>query len=265
MTDIAEKGQGTFSFIPDAKIVGTCFVNAIANACSNLSQNCKIHIISENNDNIESASSPFELTNWGTVVNIGCLQYGQTRDITVKFKHEIPKEIIVEYESSSGESQKIKSQVNITDFVPTSLSTSPKNRDIAFIYAYSNLCHTIKDVIRLCDTRKGSLANELLKTLHGKIVSFEAKLNVNDERVKRITDDINGRMLKAISSVDRYNRWGQHYLRAILRAHQLQVRTNFMDVSLQNYGAHSSLFKQLEEEGGKVFLTLQMKKTSDYA
>lgn len=109
MTDIAEKGQGTFSFIPDAKIVGTCFVNAIANACSNLSQNCKIHIISENNDNIESASSPFELTNWGTVVNIGCLQYGQTRDITVKFKHEIPKEIIVEYESSSGESQNQKS------------------------------------------------------------------------------------------------------------------------------------------------------------
>lgn len=254
MTDISEKGWGTFSFIPDAKIVGTCFVNAIANACSNLSQNCKIHVLSENNQNVESSSSPIERTNWGAVINIGCLQYGQTRNITIKFKNEISKEIIIEYESSSGDSQKIKSYIN----------NHQNNDDSAYFFAYSNLCDVLDNVIQLCDTKKGGLANEMLKTLHGKIVSYEAKHNIKDDRVKRITDDVNGRMLKAISSVERYNRWGQHYLRAILRAHKLQVRTNFMDTSLQNYGS-GSLFKKLEEEGGKIFLTLQMKKTVDYA
>lgn len=36
-----------------------------------------------------------------------------------------------------------------------------------------------------------------------------------------------------------------------------------MDASLQNYGG--TLFNRLQEEGGKIFLTLQMKKTADYA
>lgn len=33
LVGLANAGAGSFSFLPDAKVVGTCFVNAIANAC----------------------------------------------------------------------------------------------------------------------------------------------------------------------------------------------------------------------------------------
>lgn len=197
LLDIAMKGQGVFSFIPDAKIVGTCFVNAIANACSNLSQNCKIHIIPNNDElSIESASVLYESTNWGIVGNIGCLQYGQTRDILVRMKSkELNFHAIVEYESSIGESHKIGGPVNVI------------SKNDSFVYAHNKLIVALQSVLELCESKKGSEANKLLKTLHGEITIYESKSgNVKDERVTRLLSDINGRMAKAISSVERFNR-----------------------------------------------------------
>jgi hypothetical protein len=45
--ELAVVGNGTFGFIPDAKIVGTCFVNAVANICSQLSQSCDVSLTLE--------------------------------------------------------------------------------------------------------------------------------------------------------------------------------------------------------------------------
>eukprot|EP01105_Mastigella_eilhardi_P000807 TRINITY_DN10959_c0_g1_i5.p1 TRINITY_DN10959_c0_g1~~TRINITY_DN10959_c0_g1_i5.p1 ORF type:complete len:579 (+),score=128.12 TRINITY_DN10959_c0_g1_i5:24-1739(+) len=38
LADLAAEGGGTFAFCPDAKVVGTCFVDAVANASSTLAQ-----------------------------------------------------------------------------------------------------------------------------------------------------------------------------------------------------------------------------------
>lgn len=37
----------------------------------------------------------------------------------------------------------------------------------------------------------------------------------------QLKSDIIGRMTKALDGADRFNRWGKHYLRALMRAHQV--------------------------------------------
>jgi len=59
---------------------------------------------------------------------------------------------------------------------------------------------------------------------------------------------------------ERFNRWGKHYLRALMRSHQLQLCTNFMDPGLQVYGG--SLFKALRDRGDTIFLSLPAPKPS---
>jgi len=63
-------------------------------------------------------------------------------------------------------------------------------------------------------------------------------------------------MTKALNTKERFNRWGKHYLRALLRAHQLHQCTNFMDPGLQLYGG--SLSKELIDAGGKIFISIPM-------
>jgi hypothetical protein len=43
-------------------------------------------------------------------------------------------------------------------------------------------------------------------------------------------------------------------LRALVRAHQIQHNTNFMDPGLQGYGG--TLFREVKDMGGKIFIGL---------
>merc|ERR1711971_916685 len=70
-------------------------------------------------------------------------------------------------------------------------------------------------------------------------------------------------MGKAYDGRPRFNRWGKHYLRALMRAHQLQMCTNFKDPGLQVYGGPR--FKDLRSEGDQVFVSVPMAPPSSAA
>merc|ERR1740117_2764884 len=80
------------------------------------------------------------------------------------------------------------------------------------------------------------------------------------EELGALQHDIAGRVTKAVTGEDRFNRWGKHYLRALSRAHQLQVCTNFMDRGVQVYGG--TLFKAVRQEGDRVFVSLPAPKAA---
>jgi len=83
------------------------------------------------------------------------------------------------------------------------------------------------------------------------------------QRGKALMADLQGRMRKALDGQDRFQRWGRHYLRAITRAHQLQLCTNFMDPGLQVYGGQ--LFWSLVEHGSAIFKALPPPTTASKA
>jgi len=269
LLNLATFGNGTNSFLPDAKTVGTCFVNSVANACSTFSQNCFVHLVLKGGASFCDVQTiggliPYQQTSWGKVVQLGPLQYGQTRDITVQMN--IPAtnealhdkrikldsdylEVTVEYESGTAGAP--------TNKVTTVGSNRNATTDSVIAFVRNHVVTDTFEVINKCSHNKGAEGVWLMKALVGQVTGYKA-VN-NDVRLAGLFEDVSGRMSKAISTVERFNRWGQHYLRSIVRAHQLQMCTNYLDTGLQHYGG--SLFSTLKEQGGKIFLTLPLKKS----
>ena len=260
LLNIGIVGGGMFSFIPDAKIVGTNFVNAIANAVTTLSQNAKVHLVAKGGStfagdvggNLQVEHSGKEL-----IVKLGNLQYGKGRDIVVpmilssSIQHYL--EVTLEYTSLDEiHPHKIKYQA----------SNREKTADAVAAYVRNLVVSESFQVIK--DFRDGQTVKAMksMKALAEKVSAYDVAAENNDARLRGLVSDIvgngerGGRMSKAITTSERFNRWGQHYLSTISRAHQLQLCTNFMDVGLQVYGG--ATFSQLQELGGKIFLTLPM-------
>uniref|UniRef100_A0A6B2KZ96 VWFA domain-containing protein n=1 Tax=Arcella intermedia TaxID=1963864 RepID=A0A6B2KZ96_9EUKA len=258
--DLAFTGSGTFSFIPDAKILGTCFVNAVANICSNLTQKCKVHLLLQNGAKFSGevdGKYPVSDVSGGRVVHIGPLQYGQDRDISVPL--ELPAkdgpylEIIVEIEKSNGATHKTTFLASNRTPTPTAAAAVLRN-------------HVVGQVSYIVEQwEKGEKSVKPMDDLVAKLANCEAASAFSenaDSRLVALNDDVSGRVCKSVSTVERFNRWGKHYLLALNRSHQLQMRTNFMDPGLQIYGG--LVFRKLEEEGGKIFVSLPMKKRENY-
>ncbi len=228
LLDLATHGNGSFAFIPDAKIVGTCFINATANACSTLSQDCKVHLIPKNGAVFTGhvgGSIPFEETPWGIVVHLGPLQYGQSRDIVVpmnipsikmdgdnvepprkkarrKYNPNAYLEVVVEYENSAS----IEDSCKVISVGENRSSTA---NSIA-AYVRNHAVKTAYEVISKCINGGGSEGVMLMKLLVGQVTAYEA-VN-NDPRLSGLLKDITGRMSKAITTHERFNRWGKKTL-----------------------------------------------------
>jgi hypothetical protein len=72
--------------------------------------------------------------------------------------------------------------------------------------------------------------------------------------VAGLRSDAAGRVRKALEGTARYQRWGCHYLRALLRAHEVEACTNPLDAGLQAYaGPH---FAPLVAKGLALFHAL---------
>jgi len=268
LLNIATVGGGTFSFIPDAKILGTNFVNAIANYATTLSINAKVHLFPVGHSTITGdvgGCIPFEKEKLGNgyTVKIGNLQYGQKRDLYIPMNISQDQQdylaVILEFESSND---RIPNKVRYVgrDYAQTHDSLSAYARN----YAVKEIFTIISDF----SFGKNVKGQKDMKALSGQIELFDTDTENNEPRLRGLLCDIvgigekGGRIVKAVSTVERFNRWGQHYLRSICRAHQLQLRTNFMDPGLQIYGSDS--FVKLEELGGKIFVSLPMKKRTEY-
>jgi hypothetical protein len=251
LAEVAKRGQGTFGFIPDAKIVGTCFVNTIANSCSSFTQNCNVKVSLLNGTNFAPGFTKTTDATHATF-KLGPLQYGQSRDLVVPVA--IPGtlgafddyiSVSVEYTNYAGE------RVVVPGLGKSRVPTT----EARIAYIRSHVVDTVEDIILNFvngPDRSRATMQELIHTVNSFVLGTEEE----DPRLKALREDVDGRVAKAISTNERWQRWGQHYLRAITRAHQLQLRTNFMDPGLQIYGG--KLFDSLQHRGGEIFVSLPM-------
>jgi len=246
-------GRGTFSFIPDARIVGTCFVNCVANSISTFSQNPTLHLMARGGAAFagsvvgDLASTD---TSWGRVVSLGPVQFGQTRDIVVPMSLHASGpgagpclEAVVVWHNANGSEERVSAMC----------SASGANDPTAVVASLR--CALVEETARavsLCDRAAATSPAECIAQLAQRIRG--ASSVASDSRVQGMLADVDGRITKAASQRARMDRWGKHYLRALQRAHDLQICTNYMDPGLQLYGG--AMFKEIQEEGGKVFLSI---------
>lgn len=102
LKSIAEFGRGNYSFIPDTGMIGTVFVHAVAHLQSTFATNAVLNIIYPEHITIEQTSGSsvdqqkpefrVESRNCRLKIPLGNIQYGQSRDIFLRWRSDDQKQ-----------------------------------------------------------------------------------------------------------------------------------------------------------------------------
>jgi hypothetical protein len=91
-----------------------------------------------------------------------------------------------------------------------------------------------------------------------------AKLEIDRSFAKggsALLKDLTGQVSEAFSRKEWFNKWGKHYIRSLVRAHELQQCSNFKDFSVQIYAGKS--FSDMRDRIDKIFLGIPPPKRSN--
>ena len=212
-------GGGTFGFIPDLTMIGTVFINWVANA-----------MVTGTRDSIIQYS-----VNSGSQVSFhtGPLAIGQPRDYLV----QIP----------AGASLKVFAADK--DIVPVASVSSE------YPLALTMYIAAMEQVIAMSEAGRtdGAFAplSQVVKRFADTTDLRVKALLLDIESA----DPSEGQ----IGMAPRYwKRWGGHYMRSYRRAQQIQRRLNFKDPGSLIYGGDdTSLFGQCVAKGEEIFMTLE--------
>jgi hypothetical protein len=227
MEDIARIGGGVYGYCPDATMVGTIFINYLANIMNALTQKAIISVKSQ------KYQGTHELN----------LYSNKSQNILI----ELPKGTVDGTEITLNipiTNQQLKIQ-NIQK-VETEFQLSALHDQI---YRYK-LMNLIKS--NLLNSSKGQTQTKLLFT------EIENIPNQSDFLKKLLIDLVNphpnhGQIEKAFDQ-QFYKKWGKDYLRSLLRFHDLELCGNFKDESLQFYVTPQ--FEIIRKAANKIFLNI---------
>jgi hypothetical protein len=209
LSDLAKEGNGSFGFIPDYSMVATVFINWVATYLSTSSLNNKINI-----KYVDGSTS---------VINIGSIQFGQSRDKILKIDKPI-----------------IEVDINGNGLMPVIVDAIDE----------LDLCRDdIIEAITGCIESNGTV--QIFEIIYNK---YKTSTNL---QVQELIRDIkpSGDDEGQISMAPKYyHKWGKHYMRAYLLAQVKQQCMNFKDPGLQIYGG--AMFKELQTLGEDIFCKL---------
>jgi len=221
LTQLAEmplSGGGSFGFIPDLTMIGTVFINWVANAMVTGTRDAVIHYA----------------VNGGSQVGIhtGPLAIGQPRDYLV----HIPAGASVKVFAGGAE------------VVPVDSASSE------YPLALTMYIATMEQVIAMSEAgRTDGAFVPLSRVVQRFADSMDPRVKALLLDIES-ADPSEGQ----IGMAPRYwERWGGHYMRSYRRAQQIQRRLNFKDPGCLIYGGdEASLFGQCVAKGEELFMTL---------
>jgi len=230
LRNIANNGLGTYSFIPDATMVGTIFVNFVANTLLTYTNNITIEIITG------VPGSEQVIKN----IPISSIQYGQDKDFIIK----VPDDNI---------RVKLGSHViqfsNISEF-------GIVTEEFAYHYCRQEVIDLIGNLLGINNVPTHDSIARSITLVNNKYEELSRTLGGSDKIGKLLNDvvsdtDGEGQILKSVSRHDWFVKWGKHYLLSIQRAHELQICNNFKDPGVQLYGG--KVFSDLRDKIEEVF------------
>ncbi|CAK7218080.1 hypothetical protein SCUCBS95973_003368 [Sporothrix curviconia] len=294
LKSISEFTGGNYAFIPDAGMIGTVFVHAVANMQSTFANNACLRLTYPDSLTIEqtqgatvglqkpvSNGQQQELT-----VAVGNIQYGQSRDIYLRYKigvdagSHVLLNADLEFSHMTPDVYRAATWCNLADGLPskeegddaavlTMLDNPPlPSAEAAFHVSRSMLCSFLASIFPLdgtdehqnpvfMDSTGSTQLTELIKTLPA--ASAE---NASDAQCAALMVDINGQVRLALSKAEYYNRWGKHYLPSLQGAHAVQQCNSFKDPGPLTYATASPLFIACRNALDTAFDTLPPPKPS---
>jgi len=257
---LSTSGSGSYSFIPDAGFVGTVFVNTMSNLLVTMAREVYLTLGPEAgaqftdltgaaltaDQETVSGGTPCVQTGESLRVNLGTLQFGQTKDIVVSMKIPDATEAFlvasVQYETLRGEVEKVEG-VEGTASSPVDLKL-----------VQSHCCRCIFTDALAKARVKGGTQEDREAAIKDTIEKVKSSPACEEESTKALLEDMCGQTLEAVSKAEYFNKWGIHYMPSLMFAHRLQQCNNFKDPGVQVYGG--SLFADLRDEADDIFNNL---------
>ncbi len=275
MQSIAEVGKGNYSFIPDAGMIGTAFVHSVANLYTTMGTSATLEIQLSNGTAVEATGGmALKQREQGHLLELGNIQYGQTRDLMFMCPEDIPNDTTISaglrYRVADGSVQDSHTQATMSErpALPQALIHYHMHR--AQICEFLSSLFPLKENgERMAIKNKDALddARKSLDTISGAIYSspFAATPEIQSLLNDLTGDESHGQISKALTSTTQKNywqKWGRHYLPSLLHAHQRQMCNTFKDPGPLLYGKDSPLFTKCRSELDAAFDNLPAPKPS---
>jgi len=267
LMEIAQAGRGTFSFIPDAGLLGTVMVNALANTLLSALTDAQISIelcegVSFQPDVLRlpkgSLLAPVVNADGSVVFNIGTVHYEQPRsivlpvDLAPSFKAGSPVATVSVNCLVGGERKSVQLEDAATQVLPA----------MRFSYSEALTAHAkclfadqLFDVIEKysASTSVPATCMEQLKSCADEMKKLLSRVGEN-ATISDIIRDCEGQACEAVSKDEWFCRWGRHYLKSLCCAHAYELCNNFKDPGVQHYGGE--MFASIRDDLDDIFQSL---------
>lgn len=262
LSEIAKVGGGSYGFIPDAGMVGTVFVHALANLFSTYAPRAILNVDVPEGITLKpiKGSYPSIAASWGSRIEIGDIQYGQTRQFIIELEGinaTAPPEVTVSLTAQPWFASD-KEDINET-IVPSTAAGTPSAGYLTTKYRLDSVTY----IYQLCGQYQSSVITNSTASAHWTSQAVEIQQTLPDNAdALSLAADMAGELHLAVSSQANWKKWGVHYFPSLARAHQREQCSNFKDAGVQVYGRNSPLFLKSRDEVDATFDNLPPPKPS---
>merc|ERR1712000_352983 len=289
LKSIAEIGNGSYAFIPDAGMIGTVFVHAVANLQSTFATQAELQldyteplVLRESTgETVDRKEPEIDGPRRRLRINLGTLQFGQSRDLFLKVEnlssanpfddagaatvsaellHKTTGNAFNAYDDPSRDSHLCEGSMQRATARCSMMSDSDlAPEEVAYHDSRSQICEFVSSLFPIDAEAK----HKALKDLSGK--GDELRKLIDALPAQGFSDDKNQSLLKDLKGPepqgqislalrsDYYEKWGKHYLPSLLNAHVRQACNTFKDPGPLQYGLGSPLFTSCRTHLDDVF------------
>ncbi|KAM0327476.1 hypothetical protein ACHAQA_005764 [Verticillium albo-atrum] len=272
LKSIAEIGGGNYAFIPDAGMIGTVFVHAVANlqstyanrAMLTLTYPSELSLKETVGDAVDKQAptvlSDAQIPTSTLTISLGNISYGQSRDVYLRAMPAAWKNLLEDDKAPTVTATLAFSRMTddvcteSVDRIITDYTTLPDN-EIAYHQSRSQICAFLSSffpIINIEESERNGEHNHVTSThnqlpvLKVLIDNLPARHHADPKNQSLVQDlsgpEPKGQISLALTKPEYYRKWGVHYLPSILNAHTRQICNSFKDPGPLQYGAESPLF-----------------------
>jgi len=258
LVDIARKGNGSFSFIPDSGFVGTVLVHALASAATTVGQGAVLNLTAQNGAQVRMAfgdSYDHKPEKAASVsVKLDSLYYGQARKVlvAVSLPPDSRIEDLGEYLTAQLEYTNVNCETSIVAAKASTAVLGPlvdMDKEAGETLLRQKFVHLLSELIAARSDGASNRKN-LPERAQERVQDFLDK-NAGQHRGHGILVDTDSQVKLAVSQTDFWSRWGMNYVCSLLTAHKQQRCNNFKDKSVEGYGG--KLFREERDRTDDIF------------
>ncbi|KAI1128323.1 U-box domain-containing protein [Nemania abortiva] len=242
---IAETSDGNYAFIPDAGMIGTVFVHAVAHLQTTYATRCTLILEAPGDMLLKTTTGKSigelqcESGSKTIRIQLGNLQYGQSRDIYLENVDGSgqPKKIELSEKDrimhATLEFYRMRPDQYVTWADHDMIERSPLSRSvIAYHQSRSIICELLSSFYSIESLEYKTMSPEHIPKFRERLQQVIGTIPArehNDPYNRSIMEDLKGQITEALSRKDYFNRWGCHFLLSLWNAHAKQLCNSFKD------------------------------------